>query len=111
MQARLLLDALAGVDQQQRGFGVGGAGDHVLDELAVAGRVDDDVVALRGLCNQICAVSMVMPWSRSDWKASIRKAHSNGMPRRSHIALMASSLPSGSEPVSWNRRPTSVDLP
>src|SRR5688572_6229255 len=54
---------------------------------------------------------MVMPWSRSDWKESIRNAHSNGMPRRSHIALICSSLPSGSEPVSWNSRPTSVDLP
>src|SRR5262249_48544555 len=54
---------------------------------------------------------MVMPWSRSDWKASIRKAHSKGIPRRSHMARIASSLPSGSEPVSWKSRPTSEDLP
>ena len=43
--AGVLLDAFVGVDQQQRGFGVGGAGDHVLEELLVAGRVDDDVLA------------------------------------------------------------------
>src|SRR5262245_41155638 len=54
---------------------------------------------------------MVMPWSRSDWNESIRNAHSNGMPRRSHIALICSSLPSGNEPVSLNSRPTRVDLP
>src|SRR5918996_1779080 len=52
-----------------------------------------------------------MPWSRSACSASIRKAHSNGMPRRSQVALMVSNLPSGREPVSWNRRPTRVDLP
>jgi hypothetical protein len=45
VEARLLLDALAGVDQHQRGVGARRARDHVLDELAVAGRVDDDVVA------------------------------------------------------------------
>jgi hypothetical protein len=54
---------------------------------------------------------MVTPWSRSAWSASIKNAHSNGMPRRSHTALMVSSLPSGNEPVSWNSRPTRVDLP
>ncbi len=37
--------------------------------------------------NQICAVSMVMFWSRSDCSASIRLAHSNGTPRRSAILL------------------------
>src|SRR3546814_1532849 len=45
VEARLLLHALAGVDQQQRRVGTGRAGDHVLDELAMAGRVDDHVVA------------------------------------------------------------------
>jgi hypothetical protein len=49
MEARLLLHAVAGVDQEQRGVGAGCAGDHVLDEFAVARRVDDDVVALGGL--------------------------------------------------------------
>ncbi len=43
--ARVLLDAFVGVDDQERGFGAGRAGDHVLQELDVAGRVDDDVVA------------------------------------------------------------------
>ena len=37
--------------------------------------------------NQICAVSMVMFWSRSDWRASMRLAHSKGTPRRSAIGL------------------------
>src|SRR5688572_4309280 len=54
---------------------------------------------------------MVMFWSRSDWRASMRLAHSKGTPRRSAISWSCSSLPSGSEPVSWNSRPTSVDLP
>ena len=63
------------------------------------------------MLKRICVVSMVMPWSRSAWNASSKKAHSNGMPRFSDIALMASSLPSGIEPVSWISRPTSVDLP
>src|SRR5215471_20761716 len=61
--------------------------------------------------NQIWAVSMVMFWSRSDWRASMRLAHSNGTPRRSAIFWSCSSLPSGREPVSWNKRPTKVDLP
>jgi hypothetical protein len=42
----LLLHAVAGVDQHNRGLGAGGAGDHVLDELAVTRRVDDGVIAL-----------------------------------------------------------------
>src|SRR5919199_2080918 len=41
----------------------------------------------------------------------MRKAHSNGMPRRSDMARIASTLPSGKAPVSCSRRPTSVDLP
>src|SRR2546428_4428917 len=41
----LLLDALVGVDHQERCFGARRAGDHVLQELLVARRVDDDVVA------------------------------------------------------------------
>ena len=59
----------------------------------------------------MCETSMVIPWSRSAFSASMRKAYSNGMPRRSHMALIASTLPSGIEPVSWNRRPTREDLP
>src|SRR3546814_11064745 len=34
-------------DLHHRGIGAGGAADHVLEELAVARRVDDDVVAQR----------------------------------------------------------------
>ena len=44
--AGIFLHAFVGVDQQQRRFGVGRAGDHVLQKLLVAGRVDDDVLAL-----------------------------------------------------------------
>ena len=44
----LLAHALLGVDQQQRGLAAGRAGDHVLEELLVAGRIDDDVVARIG---------------------------------------------------------------
>src|SRR3546814_5492576 len=36
-------------DLHHRGIGAGGAADHVLEELAVARRVDDDVVAQRRL--------------------------------------------------------------
>src|SRR5580698_2723633 len=54
---------------------------------------------------------MVMFWSRSDWRASMRLAHSKGTPRRLATASNCSSLPSGSEPVSCRRRPTKVDLP
>ena len=79
--ARLLLDALVGVNQQQGRLGVGRAGDHVFEKLLVARGVNDDVLAL-GVRNQIWAVSMVMFWSRSAWRASIRLAHSKGTPRR-----------------------------
>ncbi len=41
----LLAHALLGVDQQERGLAAGRAGDHVLEEFLVAGRIDDDVVA------------------------------------------------------------------
>ena len=71
--------------------------------MIVYGRLSDS--------NQICAVSMVIFWLRSACSASIRNAHSKGTPRRSHVALMASYLPSSSESVSWRKRPTSVDLP
>ena len=46
--ARLFLHAFGGVDEDERGVGARRAGHHVLDELLVAGRVDDDVFALRG---------------------------------------------------------------
>ncbi len=45
MVARLATHALIGVDQQQRGIGVGGTGDHVADEFAVAWRVDQYIFA------------------------------------------------------------------
>ena len=48
MPARLLAHALRGVDQEQRGLAAGRAGDHVLEEFLVSGRVDDDVVACLG---------------------------------------------------------------
>src|SRR3989442_876000 len=41
----LLLHALVGVDHQERCLGARRAGDHVLQELLVARRVNDDVVA------------------------------------------------------------------
>ena len=44
--ARILLHAFVRVDQQQRGLGVGRAGDHVLEKFLVARRVDDDVLPL-----------------------------------------------------------------
>ena len=47
--ARLLLHALGGIDHQHRGVGRCRAADHVLEELAVSGRIDDDVVALGAL--------------------------------------------------------------
>ena len=47
--AGVFLDAFGGVDDEDGGFGVGGAGDHVFDEFDVAGGVYDDVVALGGL--------------------------------------------------------------
>ena len=45
--ARLLAHALGGVDDQQRGIGLRGAGDHVAQEFGVAGRVDQHEVARR----------------------------------------------------------------
>jgi hypothetical protein len=47
MPPRLLPDALGPVHQEDRGVGGRRAGDHVLEELLVAGGVDDDVGALR----------------------------------------------------------------
>ena len=41
--AGILLDAFGRVDDQQRGLGAGGAGDHVLEELDVARGVEDQV--------------------------------------------------------------------
>jgi hypothetical protein len=45
----VLLDAFLGVDHQHRRLGAGRARHHVLEELDVAGRVVDNVVALAGL--------------------------------------------------------------
>jgi len=39
--ARLIADAFDRVDHEERGVCLGGAGDHVLDELAVARCVDE----------------------------------------------------------------------
>jgi len=43
--ARLLAEALGGVHDQYGGLRLGGAGDHVAGEFAVAGRVNDDDLA------------------------------------------------------------------
>jgi hypothetical protein len=48
MAARLLLHALGRVDDDQRGVGTSRPRHHVLDELLVARRIDDDVLALCG---------------------------------------------------------------
>ena len=45
--ACLLLHTLGGIDDDERGVGTRRTGHHVLDELLVAGSVDDDVLALR----------------------------------------------------------------
>lgn len=47
--AGLLLDPFLGIDHQDGGIGRGGTGDHVLQKLLMARRVDDDVGAGRGL--------------------------------------------------------------
>ncbi len=44
---RLLAHAFGGVDDQQRRIGLGRAGDHVAQELGVAGRIDQDEIARR----------------------------------------------------------------
>ena len=48
MPPRLFEDALARIDQDDGGVGVGGAGDHVAGVLLVAGRVGDNELALVG---------------------------------------------------------------
>ena len=47
--ARVLLHPLGHVDHQQARLGPGRPGDHVLEKLDVARRVDDDVLALGGV--------------------------------------------------------------
>ena len=46
MPPGVFLNPLMRIDDQQGGLGTGRTGDHVLEELNVAGRVDDDVIAL-----------------------------------------------------------------
>ena len=48
MPAGLLAHALGGVDDQHRGVGLRGAGDHVAQEFGVAGRVDQHDIARGG---------------------------------------------------------------
>ena len=43
MPARLFLHAIHRIDHQHRGGGGGRAGDHVLQELLVTGRIDDEI--------------------------------------------------------------------
>ena len=45
MAPGLFLDAFVGVDEQDGGLRVGGAGHHILEEFFVAGCVNDDVLA------------------------------------------------------------------
>ncbi len=49
MPARLLLQALPGIDQHDRRVGVAGAARHVAGVLVVARAIDEDQTALRGI--------------------------------------------------------------
>ena len=44
----LLAHALGRIDDEYRRIGLGGPGDHVAQELGVAGRIDQDEIARRG---------------------------------------------------------------
>ena len=54
--AGILLNSLLGIDDQEGSLGTGGASDHVLQELDVPWRIDDDVVALGRLEEDPCCV-------------------------------------------------------
>ena len=56
MVARLAAHTLVGIDEQQRGIGIRRAGDHVADELAVAGRVDQDIFAAAVAKPDLCRI-------------------------------------------------------
>ena len=43
---RIFANAFFGVDYKQTRFGAGGAGDHVLEELDMSRRIDDDILSL-----------------------------------------------------------------
>jgi hypothetical protein len=47
--ARLFLHTFICINEEQRRFCVGRAGDHILEELLMAGGIDDDVLALLSL--------------------------------------------------------------
>ncbi len=49
MAARIVAHAFARVDDEQRRLGARGAGDHVAQELGVAGGIEQEVVALTAL--------------------------------------------------------------
>ena len=97
--ARLLLHPVAAIDHEHRGVGLGGAGDHVLDELAVPRRVDQDVMALIGVEEDLGDVD-------GDALVALRLQRvQQKCPFERHAALFAHrahrlELPSGSEPVS-----------
>ncbi len=107
---RVLHDGLVCVDDEQRGISAARASDHVLQELAVPWRVEDDAVSA-GVLKKTRAASIVMPYACSSLSASSRNAFSNRFACRSHVQRPASSFPSGSEPVSSSRRPTTVLFP
>ena len=102
--------AFLGVDDQHRGLGPGGPGDHVLQELDVARGVDDDVVPV-GRFEEAAGGIDGDALGLLGLRASRRKAYSKGLALRAHSARTCSSLPSGREPVSAKSRPMTVDLP
>ena len=97
--AGLLPHALRPVDQQDRGVGRGGAGDHVLQELLVPGRVDDDVGPLGGLEEGLGRVDgdVLLP-------LLLQRVHQVGELERPPCARQVASISryrsSGREPVS-----------
>jgi hypothetical protein len=54
--ARVLLHPFGGVDHQQRGLGARSPGDHVLQELDMAGGVEDEIVTLATLEEDSCGI-------------------------------------------------------
>ena len=92
MAPRVFLDALLRVDHEQRRFGARRASNHVLQELDVAGCVEDDVVAARGLEEDARRVDGD-PLNLFVSQRVKQKRVSNGLAFRSHVVRTASSLP------------------
>ena len=95
---RLRLDALRGVDDQQRAFARGEAARHFIGEVDVAGRVHQvELVARSSASRTVCAL-MVIPRSRS-------------MSILSSTCALPVISRSVRPPVAWISRSASVDLP